>query len=297
MSGAPALLTPANARSIPGSYAIVAGPGTLASKNYTFTFGAAVATVTKAKLTVTPKSLSMTYGSRPPALAYTYCGFLNGDGPQTVSGEPILTSQANSSSPVGVYQIAGSVGTLSSARYTFQMAGGAVTVTKAVLTVSAVSQSTTYGAGVPALGYAVSGLLNGDKQATALTGTPRVSSPATAHSPVGQYAIQISPGTLAAMNYSFQFASGQLTVTKALLKVAANNLSVTVGSTVPGLTYAASGLVNGDTLTSATSGAPALSTSATTSKAGSYPIKTGPGSLSASNYELTFANGTLTVMP
>ena len=43
-------------------------------------------------------------------------------------------------------------------------------------------------------------------------------------------------------------------------------------------------------------GSPALSTNASTTKAGTYPIDAGQGTLVASNYQLSFANGTLTVM-
>jgi hypothetical protein len=55
--------------------------------------------------------------------------------------------------------------------------------------------------------------------------------------------------------------------------------------------------VNGDTQTSATRGAPGLSTTATTtSPVGKYPITVKQGTLAAKNYSFTFVNGTLTVV-
>jgi hypothetical protein len=68
-----------------------------------------------------------------------------------------------------------------------------------------------------------------------------------------------------------------------------------VGNKLPSLTYATTGLVNGESLAKATAGSPTLSTSASTAKAGTYPIDAGQGTLVASNYQLSFANGTLTV--
>jgi len=84
-------------------------------------------------------------------------------------------------------------------------------------------------------------------------------------------------------------------VTPAVLTVAANSMVVQVGKPVPALTYSAKGLVNGDTLASATAGSPALSTNATTAQAGTYAIVAGPGNMAARNYQLSFVNGTLTV--
>jgi hypothetical protein len=87
-----------------------------------------------------------------------------------------------------------------------------------------------------------------------------------------------------------------IVVKKAALTVTANNLSMKQGGTVPTLTYAMAGFVNGDTQAKATTGQPALSTTATSkSAAGSYPITVKTGTLAASNYTFTLVNGTLTV--
>jgi hypothetical protein len=57
-----------------------------------------------------------------------------------------------------------------------------------------------------------------------------------------------------------------------------------------------SGFVNNDKQAAATKGAPALSTTATSSsKAGSYPITVKIGTLTATNYGFTLVNGTMTV--
>ena len=71
------------------------------------------------------------------------------------------------------------------------------------------------------------------------------------------------------------------------------------GTTVPTLTYAISGLVNGDT-NSVVSGAPIVTTTATSSShvAGSpYPSRSPRGALSAANYSFIDDDGTLTITP
>jgi hypothetical protein len=164
-------------------------------------------------------------------------------------------------------------------------------------TVTADSQSMIYGAVLPAMTYTVSGLLNGDIAALAISGTAQMTASGGSGSPSGQYTITPALGTLASTNYSFRFKGGSLTITKAALTVTADNLSMQAGSTVPALTYTVSGLVNGDTAALATSGAPSLTTTAvSTSSAGSYPVNIAHGTMAAGNYALNFINGTLKVV-
>jgi hypothetical protein len=86
------------------------------------------------------------------------------------------------------------------------------------------------------------------------------------------------------------------TVNPAPLTVTANNASMPVGGPLPTFTASYSGFENGDTA-SALSGAPAFSTTATTSSpAGLYPITVTQGSLSDPNYTFSFVAGTLSVV-
>jgi RHS repeat-associated protein len=89
-----------------------------------------------------------------------------------------------------------------------------------------------------------------------------------------------------------------LPVAQAPLTVAADNLDMAHGDSVPGLTWSISGFVNGDTI-SVIQGAPTLTTSASsTSAAGRYPITLAAGTLSAANYSFpNLVNGQLTVHP
>jgi hypothetical protein len=85
-------------------------------------------------------------------------------------------------------------------------------------------------------------------------------------------------------------------VSKAPLSIVADNQSMKTGTTIPVLTFTAKGLMNGDTVSTATTGTPLLSTTATSSSAaGTYTITTAAGTLAANNYQLSYSNGKLTV--
>jgi sugar lactone lactonase YvrE len=296
VTGTATISTVATPSSRPGIYSILSSAGTLASNNYSFSYGVGAITVGKATLTVTVKPASMTYGAAMPVMTVSYSGFVNGDGGSAVQGKPALVAEATSTSSVGSYPIVCSTGNLTSQEYAFTLANGTLTVKKAVLQVVAASQSMTYGGVEPDLTYTLTGFVNGDSQQTATTGVPLMSTTATARSVVGSYPITPALGSLAAQNYSFVFTQASMNVTKATLMVTADNLSMQVGGTVPALTYSTSGWVNGETQASTTTGAPALSTSATTkSEVGSYPIVPAQGSMNAGNYQFAFVNGTLVV--
>jgi hypothetical protein len=147
-------------------------------------------------------------------LGYTVTGFVNGDlQVHAVTGIPTVTTTATAKSPVGTYAITPALGTLAARDYTFKFVAGTLTITKAVLTVTAANRSKIYGAALPGLGYTVTGFVNGDLQVHAVTGIPTVTTTATAKSPVGTYAITPALGTLAARDYSFAFKDGTLTIT------------------------------------------------------------------------------------
>jgi hypothetical protein len=182
------------------------------------------------------------------------------------------------------------------ADYTTAQSSVTLAVNPANLSVTAKNASMSYGAVLPAFTYNLSGFMNGDTAATALSGAPSLTTTATSASSVGTYPITAAIGSLAAANYTFVFNNGTLIINNAPLVAAATNISVTYGSAIPALTYTLSGFLNGDTQASATSGSPALSTTATDiSFVGSYPITIGAGTLAAANYSFNLKNGAVTV--
>lgn len=253
--------------------------------------------VGKAPLIVTANNLSRAYGAANPTLTATVSGLVNGDTlASSTTGAPSLTTTANALSPVGAYTITAALGTLASTKYTFAFVNGTLTVGPAVLTVAANNANRAYGAANPSFTYAMTGFVNGDTQTSATTGAPNLTTTATAASAAGTYAITTSAGTLGAINYSFAYVNGALTVNPVAVTVTAFNAGRLVGTANPTFTYAMTGFVNGDTQGSATTGAPNLTTTATVgSPAGRYPITVGQGALTASNYTFTLVNAVLSI--
>jgi hypothetical protein len=245
----------------------------------------------------TAQNATMTYGGALPTFTYVLSGLINGDTQSSATtGAPKLTTTATSASAAGTYPIAIAAGTLTSANYSVSYVNGSLTIGQASLQVNATALSKAYGAANPALTYTLKGLVNGDTAAKAVTGAPALTTTATTGSAVGSYPISIVAGTMAAKNYALQFNGATLAVTAAKLTVTANSLSMKQGAAVPTLTYAMKGFVNGDTQASATSGAPVLTTTATSKSApGSYPITVATGTLAAANYGFSLVNGTMTV--
>ena len=294
ISGTPALATTATTSSPAGTYPISVSISGLSAANYSFTTSNGTLTVTKAMLTVKADNQTRTYGTANPTLTYSVSGFVNGDTASIVSGTPALTTTATPGSPAGTYPISVDLSRLSATNYSLTTGNGTLTVTKALLTVKADNQTRAYGAANPTLTYSVSGFVNGDT-ASVISGTPALATTATTSSPAGTYPISIDVSRLSATNYSFTTSNGTLTVTKAMLTVKADNQTRTYGAANPTFTYSVSGFVNGDTA-SVIGGAPALSTSATTSSAvGTYAITASVGSLTATSYSFTTSNGTLTI--
>jgi len=101
-----------------------------------------------------------------------------------------------------------------------------INVLKATLTITADNKMKLVGDPNPPLTFTPTGFVNGDT-ASVLTGSPSLSTTATNSSPVGNYPITITQGTLAASDYAFSFVNGTLSVTEPtpviLLETGTNN--------------------------------------------------------------------------
>ena len=165
-------------------------------------------------------------------------------------------------------------------------------VTKAVLTVTANNATKVYSAALPTFSPTYSGFVNGDTSAV-LTGSPSLTTTATAASPVGTYPITAAVGTLATPNYTFAYVNGTLTITTAALNITANNASRAYDVANPTFTATYTGFVNGDTSASLTTQPTLTTTAVLLSPTGTYPI-TPAGAVDA-NYTITYTAGTLTI--
>ncbi|MGV7210346.1 MBG domain-containing protein, partial [Oxalobacteraceae bacterium A2-2] len=154
------------------------------------------------------------------------------------------------------------------------------------VTVTGSQQQRTYGEANPALGYAVSGLVNGDTTANSLSGG--FTTAATSTSGVGTYG---TTGMFSsATGYLVQVLPGALTVAPAVLTYIANPAQQYAGAAAPSYTGSVSGFVLGETLASATTGTLVFTTTATAaSPPGSYALQ--GGGLNAQNYRFVQAAG------
>ena len=292
----------ATTNSPPGAYAITAGLSDPADRlpNYTVTTNNGALTVTAATVTVTPVAQFRAYGSTNPVFSVNYTGLTNGQtfSSSGITGSPVLTTTATTNSSPGSYAISNSIGTLASSDYAFTLSNGTLTVTQALLTVTASNVFRSYGATNPVFAAGYSGFVNAQTLANSgVSGQPALTTAAATNSPPGVYVITNAAGTLSSANYAFAPANGSLTVTQATLLVTANPVARVYGGTNPGFTVSYAGFTNGQSLaTSDLAGAPALATAATTnSGTGVYAITNTAGTLTSTDYSLTFSNGALTV--
>ena len=165
-----------------------------------------------------------------------------------------------------------------------------VVVNKAVLQAKADDQQREYGEENPALTITYAGFKNGDTK-NDLESVPVARCSASTTSPVGTYDITI--GEVSDNNYTLQYQTGTLTVTKAPLTVRPDDKSKVYGTQNPALTLSYSGFKNKETK-SVMLNEPTLSTTAKVmSDAGTYPIVAEGGE--ARNYRLVYEKGVLTI--
>jgi hypothetical protein len=255
-------------------------------------------TVTNAPLIGEVASQARGYGQTNAPFTVTYSGFANGEGTNLMTNTLTFTCVDSNSVPVrtntrvGIYAIRASG--QHAPNYAVTYTNGSLTVTQAVLTVTASNATGSYGAANPAFGASYSGFVN-NETAGVISGQPSLTTAATSSSPAASYTIVATNGSLSATNYSFAFINGTLNVTPVPLQITADPQSRYYGGTNPPLTATYSGLVAGDTAASL-AGAVALSCLASnTSPAGSYTIVATNGPQPATNYIVTFVNGSLTV--
>src|SRR5207248_3099275 len=145
-------------------------------------------TSTEPGLAVTADDQSREYGAANPAFTHVTKGFKNGEEEGDLTTAPSCTSAATATSPVpGPYDITCSAG--ASGNYDFAYVKGHLTLTKALLTVTADDKAREYGDANPAFTHVTTGWKNGEGE-TDLTTAPSCTSLATAASPVpGPYDI------------------------------------------------------------------------------------------------------------
>jgi filamentous hemagglutinin family protein len=295
--------TAATSASHVGSYAVNGSGLTANSGNYVLAqapSNTSALTVTPAALNVTAANASKTYDG----LAYSggngvsYSGFVNGETASVLSGSLGYSGSAQGAVNAGSHAITPQG--LSSSDYTVAFNSGTLTVAPATLTLTANAASRTYGAANPALSGNATGFVGSDTLANATTGTLGFATTATSTSGIGSYAVAGSGLSANHGNYVFAQAPSNgtaLTITPAALLVTANNTSKLYDGQAysggNGVSY--SGFVNGENA-GVLSGSLSYGGSAQGAvNTGSYSLL--PQGLTASNYSLSFAPGTLSITP
>lgn len=282
----PTTTTAATGTSAVGAYPVVLSGGS--DDNYTFTFTSGTLTVTKATLIVTADDKTRLYGAANPALTISYAGFLNGDDALDINTPPVASTTANTTTSVGNYVITVAGGTDNN--YAFTFVNGTLSITKAMLTVTAANKSRAYGAANPLLTFSYSGFLNGD-DALDLNTPPTATTTAAVASDVGSYPITLGGGS--DNNYDFTYVDALLTVTKATLTVIAENKTRIYDTPNPALTFVYAGFLNGDDGSDIDVGPSLATTAIQNSNVGTYPIT--PSGGTDNNYSFAYVAGTLTI--
>ncbi|HRQ82640.1 MAG TPA: MBG domain-containing protein, partial [Azospirillaceae bacterium] len=188
-----------------GSYAIGQGGLGLASSNYTLSFSGSTLTINPAPLTLTVADATRLYGAANPSFTATAAGLKNGDTLAALGGATFATA-ASAASDVGRWTVTPS---LSAANYTVSAVAGALTITPAPLTVTALDAAREIGAADPMFQARIDGFVLG-QGLEVLGGALAVAVGADSASPVGGYSL--TPGGLTSSNYDIRFVAGKLTV-------------------------------------------------------------------------------------
>jgi len=262
------------------------------SSNCTFTPATVPLTVNKDVLTVTAANQSMTYGGTVPTLTDAITGFVNGDTSSVVSGTATLATTGTSSSAAGSYPITFATTGLTANNYTFNYVPGTLTINQGSGVINwPAPAAISYGTPLSGTQLDATATCNG----TSVAGTYAYSPASGAVLNSGAQTLSVTFTPTGSSNCTFTPATVPLTVNKDVLTVTAANQSMTYGGTVPTLTDAITGFVNGDT-SSVVSGTATLATTGTSSSAaGSYPITFATTGLTANNYTFNYVPGTLTI--
>ena len=270
----PVITTTATEASAPGSYPVTVSGAE--AQNYDISYKPGTLTVTEADaVIITAKSYSRAYGDNNPTFEYEVQG-------AQLDGVPEITCEATKGSPVGTYAIVVKQGTVKNYNMTF--ANGTLTVTKAPLTVSAGNYTKKQGDPMPEFKASYQGFKNNETE-DVLTKKPVIMTTATESSAPGEYPVTVSGAE--AQNYDINYQSGTLSVTEAdAVIITAKSYSRSYGDNNPTFDYEVQG--------AQLDGVPEITCEATkNSPVGTYTIVVKQGTVK--NYNVTFANGTLTV--
>lgn len=127
--------------------------------------------------------------------------------------------------------------------------------------------------------------------AGSLIGVPKLTTTATATSPVGTYTITVAKGTIEG---EFEAVNGKLTVTKAPLKITAKDYTIKQGEALPNFAATYEGFKNDETEAVLTKQPTFTTTATSASEPDVYDIIV--SGAEALNYDISYVNGKLTII-
>ena len=273
--------------------------------NYDISYVNGSLTVEARDLTITATNKTKTYGDTvvfdqtTPSSDFSVVGLVNAD---TVDSITLTSAGAAATATVAgsPYDIipSAAVGT-GLANYDISYVNGSLTVDPKDLTITASNKTKTYGETItfdettPSADFAVAGLINGDT----VNSITLTSAGAAAGAPVAGSPYNIVPSASVGTgltNYDISYVNGALTLNKASLTITASSHTVTFNDPVPTITPSYTGFVAGDDATDLTVQPTCSTTYTLGSLVGMYPTKC--ESAASGNYNITYVNGTVTVL-
>ena len=257
--------------------------------NYQITDIDGTLTVNKAALQITPVDATRKYGEENPKFELAYTGLKNNESVPEWTTDPIITTNATETSPVGEYAI--QVTSAEARNYTLDNKVGTLTIEKAPLTIGISNYNRKYGDANPTFELTYEGLRN-NETAPEWAELPTITTVADVKSDVGDYPVTADGGQL--KNYEImKINPGVLTITPASLSIKADDCSRLYFENNPEFSFSCTGLVGGDD-TSVLKKMPQLKTEATkNSNVGVYAIEIGDAE--SKNYNINYEKGQLTI--
>jgi len=286
-----------------GAYAIN-NVGTLANSNYAITVVPKDFSITPAQLTVTASAQSKTYGDLLSlgTSAFTTLGLQNSE---TVGAVTLAATGGTAATDnAGNYTITPSAatgGSFTASNYNITYNTAALTVDKALITLTANNQSKTYGSTL-ALGTTAYTVSSGTtKNSDTINGVTLASAGAVDTAPATTYTITPSAATgtggFNTTNYTISYGNGTLTVDKAALTVAAANYSKTYDAVAysggNGVSYSGFVLTQNESVLGGALSYAGTAQGAVDYSADNYTIV--PQGYTSANYAFTYVPGTLTI--
>ncbi|SFW18048.1 hypothetical protein SAMN02910409_0720 [Prevotellaceae bacterium HUN156] len=280
LEGTPEITCEATLTSPVGTYPIVITKGSVS--NYAPTFVDGVLTVEAAPLTIVAKDYMIKQGEELPNFEVDYYGFQNGETTDILTKLPVATTTATSASEPGTYDIIVSGAEAPNYEMVYQK-GRLVIIDADPATVIANSYTREYGEANPTFEYTCNG--------AELVGTPEITCEAIETSPVGNYPIVVTKGTIT--NYNVTYIDGSLYVNPAPLTITAKSYTIKQGDELPTLEAIYSGWKNDETDDVLITKPTIVTLATSNSSPGTYPIYI--YNAEAQNYYLSYVNGTLTI--